>query len=197
MTGYLLFIFIFIFELFFTSNTLLAYYPYGTQGLTYSVLKKESYNWGYSQLDDYLKQLFLGKRPYLTLQTKYQFLNEITDRALSREKEDNLTPQSALLVYDANVYDLAGLWLFMRPMIYQGWPIVTTDTYLEQGKEKFLQQGIKDFYFVNIIDPAMLQRPLSEQTPAAKNLAAQLKDLSPEIIKRPDGRPVFEVYYWQ
>ena len=81
-------------------------------------------------------------------------------------------------------------------MIYQGWPIITATNYSEQGKEFWTQQGIEDFYFFKIKDLEILQIPGTEKNNAANNLVNQLTEIIPEIIKRPDGREVFEVYHF-
>ena len=43
----------------------------------------------------------------------------------------------------------------------------------------------------------MLQQSEADKTNGAAELVNQLPDVSLEIIKRPDGREVFEVYNWQ
>ncbi|MFA6381647.1 MAG: glycosyltransferase family 39 protein [Candidatus Buchananbacteria bacterium] len=184
-------------EIFFTVNTLFTYYPVGQAGLTYSYLNVESYNWGYNQLDDYLSKLLAGKKPAKTFQARYQFLEDIKNQAMAIAAKENKSPVAWLLIYDSDMYDLATFWLFHRRLVYNGWPIVTADDYLAKGKEFWPEQGLKDFYFIKIIDGAILLRPVIEQTAKADELQNQLKDLKPEIIKRPDGRPVFAIYHWQ
>jgi hypothetical protein len=184
-------------EIFFTVNTLFTYYPVGQAGLTYSYLNVESYNWGYNQLDDYLSKLLAGKKPAKTFQARYQFLEDIKNQAMAIATKENKSPVAWLLIYDSDMYDLATFWLFHRRLVYNGWPIVTADDYLAKGKEFWPEQGLKDFYFIKIIDGAILLRPVIEQTAKADELQNQLKDLKPEIIKRPDGRPVFAIYHWQ
>ncbi|MBI3291043.1 hypothetical protein HYZ76_02045, partial [Candidatus Falkowbacteria bacterium] len=88
-------------------------------------------------------------------------------------------------------------WLFHRRLVYQGWPIITSDDYLAQGEDFWQSQGIEDFYFFKIIDPKMLLRPPEEKSDSSHVLQKELSGLTPEIIKRPDGREVFAVYYWQ
>ena len=197
LVSHLLILIIVILEIFFSFNTLLAYQPIGPLNLTYSNLNKESYNWGYNQLNNYLVQLLENKQPALTFETRYQFLEDIKNQALAKATKKNLNQAAILLIYDVNMYDLATLWLFHRRMVYQGWPIITADDYLKQGKDFWQNFGVTDFYFFKIVDQEMLRQPLADQTESAEILSEQLKDLSPEIIKRPDGREVFAVYHWQ
>ncbi len=196
---YLLIIILVGLELFFTVNTLLAYYPWGQEGITYSNLKIESYGWGYNQLNTYLVQLLKDKKPAVTFTTRYKFLEDIKNQALAKAERKGLESAPILLIYDNNMYDLATLWLFHRRMVYDGWPIITSDIYLEEGLDFWHQQGVQDFYFFKIIDSEMLQRSEEEKTADALILANKLSEqkIKPEIIKRPDGREVFKVYYWQ
>lgn len=193
---YLLIIILVIIEIFFSYNTLLANYPVGWEGITYSYVKKESYNWGYAELDKYLDQFLDNKKPALTFTTNYNFLEDIKNKALITAEKNNYEDKGILLIYDANMFDLATLWLFHRRMVYQGWPIVTAETYLSQNNEFWISQGITDFYFIKIIDSEMLQQQKSEQTGTADILADRLNTITPEIIKRPDGREVFAIYRW-
>jgi len=186
-----------IFELFFTINTLFVYQPLGWENITYSQLKKESYSYGYNQLDTYLIQLLNNKKPAVTFTASYPFLEDIKAKSLVRAEKEKLKPAPILLIYDGNMYDLATLWLFHRRMVYQGWPIITADDYLKENQKFWTEQGVGDFYFFKIIDSSMLQKPAEERTTGAAALAEQLKDIKPETIKRPDGRNVFAVYHWQ
>ena len=184
-------------ELFFTSNTLLAAYPVGQAGITYSSLKTESYQWGYHQLNVYLEGLLDNRQPAVSFPGRYPFLEDLKRRALERAQVAGDEPVSWLVVYDANMYDLATLWIFHRQLVYHGWPAVTAGSYLEQGLAYWRQQGITDFYFIKAVDATMLLEPAAAHTDAADQLASQLNDVTPEIIKRPDGREVFAVYHWQ
>lgn len=184
-------------ELFFTVNTLLMPYPVGQVGITYSSLKTESYQWGYHQLNVYLERLLSGKQPAVSFPSRYQFLEDIKQPALERAQAAGDEPVSWLLVYDANLYDVATLWIFHRQLVYHGWPVVTADSYLDQGLAYWRQQGITDFYFFKAVDETMLLQPAAAQTDAVDRLAGSLSDVTPEIIKRPDGREVFAVYHWR
>ena len=186
-----------VLEIFFSANTFLPYYSWGKENLTYSYLKIESYNYGYNQLNNYLVQLLRDKSPAVTFTTRYQFLEEIKKKALVKAEQQGRAEKAILLVYDSDMYDLATFWLFHRLMVYQGWPVVTADTYLGQGEDFWRSQGITDFYFFKILDGKMLLQPAGERTAQAQALSDQLLGLEPEIIKRPDGREVFAAYHWQ
>ncbi|MFA6410060.1 MAG: glycosyltransferase family 39 protein [Candidatus Buchananbacteria bacterium] len=184
-----------LFELFFSYNSLIASYPFFQKFYSPS-LRTESYRWGYNQLDSYLTGLLKDQVPEVSLQTRYKFLEEIKNQSLAKAKEKNLKPKALLLVYDSNMYDLATLWLWHRRLVYQGWPIITADTYLQQEKTAWQKQGITDFYFIKILDQNILQQPIGKKTEAGTSLEAQLNDLPPKVISRPDGKPVFAVYRW-
>ncbi|MFA5022558.1 MAG: glycosyltransferase family 39 protein [Patescibacteria group bacterium] len=183
------------FELFFSYNSLISPYPV-SQKFYSPTLRTESYRWGYNQLDNYLDNLLKNEMPAATLQTRYQFLEKIKTQALARAVAENKKPKARLLIYDSNMYDLATLWLFHRRLVYQGWPIVTADIYLQQGKNFWQKQGITDFYFIEILDQNILQQPKDKRSDLAINLAGSLGNLKPEIISRLDGKQVFAVYHW-
>jgi len=194
---YGLIIFLVGIEIFFVVNTLFTHYPIGRVNLTYSYVDVESYNWGYNQLNNYLVQLLEDKRPAITFPVKYQFLQEIKEKALTHAEQQGQEPASLLLIYDSNMYNLATFWLFHRQLVYQAWPVVTAETYIEQGHDYWLEQGVTDFYFFKIIDGKLVFPQLGGKTTGAEVLTDQLTDVEPEIIKRPDGREVFAAYHWQ
>ncbi len=183
-----------IIEIFFSYNTLLAYNPIGQKGITYSYLNVENYNWGYNQLDRYLDQILAGKKPSFSLETKYKFLEEIRKKSLNQAK--NKQDFAVLLIYDPNFYDLATFWTFHRRLVYEGWPVVTADTYLSQDQNFWQSQKISDFYFFKIRDLLILSQSVLQLSDSADILSSQLEGVTPEIIKRPDGREIFEVYHW-
>ena len=184
-------------EIFFSVNTLFVYHPIGKENITYSYLWVENYNWGYNQLDDYLNQLLKNKKPAVTFESRYGFLEKIKVKALVQAEKKGKEDWPVLLVYDSNMYDLATFWLFHRRLVYDGWPIITADNYLEEGKDFWTNQGIKDFYFFSILDHTILSQSLAVKTDGSQKLINELGKIKPEIIKRPDGREVFAVYYWQ
>ena len=144
-----------------------------------------------------LAEIFKDKRPAISFTSRYPFLEEIKEQAIADAERKNKKPAAIMLIYDENMYDLATLWLFHRRLIYEGWPIVTSEFYLNQNQNYWRDQGVKEFYFVQIIDPEILQRPQEERSDHPQKLAEQLNSSPETIIKRPDGRPVFAVYHWQ
>lgn len=195
LVKYLILASILIFEIFFSFNTLFINTPVGRQNVAYSAVKWDSYDWGYNQLNSYIQGLLYNKRPAVSFATNYEFLEDIKAESREKNKDKELFP--VLLIYDQNMYDLATLWIFHRQLVYQGWPVVTADDYLSQDKEFWTNQGIKSFYFFSIEDKNILQKSQIEKTNGADDLLEILVDTESEIIKRPDGREVFKVYYWQ
>lgn len=184
-------------EIFFVGNTLFIYYPLGKLGLTYSYLKTDSYNWGYNQLGGYLDNLLINKTPEITFETRYPFLEDLKKKALAQAKNQNKKSWPILLIYDSDMYDLSTLWLFHRRMIYEGWPVIPSNDYLAETKDFWQQQGVKDFYFFKIIDETLVFNLSLVENNSQTEFDQQINNLTPEIIKRPDGREVFAVYHWQ
>lgn len=175
-------------------NSVIAPYPRGVENITYSRLRWDSYRWGYSNLNNYINNLLQDKKPTVSFQPRYLFLDQIKRKAFLTNS--NRQDFSGLIIYDANMYDLATLWIFHRQLVYEGWPVITAQDYLDQSHDYWLAQGVKEFYFFKIIDEEILQQPGNQKTNASSVLAENL-DKESEIIKRPDGREVFAVYHWQ
>lgn len=175
------------FELFYTYNNQIAYYPKGPTPWLASKVRYENYNWGYNELNDYLEFELSGKMPALAFTPKYHFLNKLQDEVLEKAKSKNLTPYPALIVYYGNVDDGPRLWTFDRLRFYHAWPIINFDTYeqflAENGTDFYKKMGFKNYYFImqtNIVPSAEFQQII--------------RGHDAELIKNPRSDIVFKVY---
>jgi len=175
-----------LFEIFYTINNQIAYYPVGPFPWLSSNVRYENYNWGYNELDEYLNNELGGKMPAITFDVKYQFLENLRVEAIAAGKKNGLDLYPALIVYEGNFDGGAKLWALDRYNIYHGWPVIDLETYLrylrEQGFDYVERSGFKVVYFIqstNWVPPGDL---------------GILTVGTPESIYNKRGDQVFKVY---
>lgn len=177
---------ILLFEIFYSVNNQITYYPVGPTPWLSSKVRFQNYNWGYNELGQWLEQELSGKMPGLTFDPQYKFLDDLREKALARGLAQGLEPYPALMVYYGN-FDLgAKLWTLDRLHIYRAWPIISLETYYdylkENGFDYYERAGFKEVYFIlqnNIV-------PIKEAEVLMRG----------EIIgiKNPRGETAFSVY---
>ncbi len=180
-----------IFEIAYTVNNQLLFYPIGPEPWASSKVKEESFNWGYNELDAFLRNEFDGKFPALFLDAKYHFLQDIQERAVREAKERGDTPYPALIIYAGNFQQAAKLLILDRFQIYHGWPVVPIQEYVRNlalfGNDHYERAGFQNFYLIlaaNIdIEPDPFVRTLLE----GKEFTS---------IRNKRGDEVFRVYRW-
>jgi len=195
---FVLLIFIFFSELFFTLNTIFISPPLGQKNIFWSPIYYEIKDWGLHDLDNYLNRLLLHQTPALSFSPRYQFLQTIKDKNLARTTKNNYRKFPALIVYDANLNDMAALWLFHRRVIYQSWPIITADDFLNiinnQELPEYQKTGITKFYFIALTNNSYLRQ--QDLTKSGKNLEIIMEknNILPVMIYNKNNQPVFKIY---
>lgn len=186
-TAYFLLGIIILFEIFYSINNEIIYYPRGPTPWFSSKIRYENYNWGYNELDDYLNKEFAGKMPALTFDLQYQFLEKLREAALADGLQAGLAHTPFLIVYGGNFDDGPKLWVMERRITYHAWPVLRLEDYLkylhEQGSDYFERAGFKDQYFImqtNMVPP--------------EEFSVRVKNIAPLIIKNQRGDEVFKVY---
>ncbi len=187
------------FEIFYSVNSQIAYYPKGPKGWAYSELRYENANWGYNELAKFLAEELKGKMPAIAFESKYQFIARIQEKAFKSQDAKGLQEYPALIVYDNNVQSAAQLWVLDRLHIYHGWPIIKTETYLqflkERGFDYFEKSGFTARYFIIPTDKVPKKAP-----PKLTGLGAAFEKelinnrISPLSIKNKRGEEAFRVY---
>ena len=181
---------ILLFEIFYSYNNQIAYYPKGSTPLFSSKVRYENYNWGYNELEDYLNKEFSAKMPALTFVNRYQFLDDLQDNALAKARAKGLEPYPALLVYYGNIDEGPKLWILEKLHIYHGWPIITFDTYgqflQDEGPAYYKKSGFKNYYFIEAAN--------SVAPPEFRNIVGEKEPL---LIRNPRGDIVFKVYKFE
>ncbi len=177
------------FELFYSWNNQIAYYPVGSRPWLSSKVRYENYNWGYNALGEYMEKELAGKMPALTFDVRYNFLEQRRDAALEEGRQQFLTPYPAMIVTYGNFDHAAKLWALDRLQIYHGWPVISLEEYFQflnqNGFDYFEGQGFQHYYFIvqtNIaLDPVVNQFLKSTNT-------------IPLTIRNPRGEEVFQIY---
>ena len=175
-----------VFEIFYSYNNQIAYYPIGSTPWLASKVRYENYNWGYNELGKWIENELRGKVPAITFDLKYKFLEKLRDQAIEKGLENGLEPYPALFVYDGNFDKAAKLWILDRLHIYHGWPIINLKTYYDnlqkEGFDYYERVGFKNYYFIfqtNIV-------PSPEATVLMRG--------APITIQNPRGDEVFKIY---
>jgi len=177
---------ILLFEVFYSVNNQIAYYPVGKAPWLSSKIRYENYNWGYNELGAFFEKEFARRIPSATFRMQYSFIEKMQDEFITRGKRKGYEPYPALIITNGNFDHGAKLWKLDRLRVYHGWPIVDVQTYVQYVRENGLgyyeKAGFKDFYYVegNIApDPEFIELT---------------KGLQPKYIHNPRGEAVFTIY---
>lgn len=178
-------------------NSAVMNYPVGARFWMWSEARFDNYHWGYNQLEQYIEKELSGKRPAISLNLPYQFLQEAADRGLAKSKISGLKPSPTLIVYDNNIHGAPQLWSFDRRQIYHGWPILKIEDYsrllAEQGANFLDKAGFQDYYFIIAAENVPWKKDSADY---GFRFEQQLlsRGFSPESIKNERGEEVFRVY---
>lgn len=177
-----------IFELFYSINSQIVYYPRGNYPWSFSKVRYENYNWGYNDLGAFLAKELAGKMPSRVFDMQYKFLEKVRDINLLQAKEAGAKSYPAIIVYYGNFDDGAKLWVLDRLMTYHGWPIIKMEDYFgflaKEGKDYFAKSGFEEYYFI-----------IMNNIESPPEVRALIKNLPHHDIFNKKGEEVFRVYY--
>ena len=180
----------FLFEIAYSYNSQIAYYPMGSTPWFFSKIRYENYNWGYNDLDIFLKKALTGKMPSRVFAMQYEFLEKIRDADLLKAKEAGAKPYPVLIVYYGNFDDGAKLWVLDRLATYHGWPVIKMEDYFgflqKNGQNYFAKFGFQEYYFIIMNN--------IESSPEVRVL---IKDRIYRGIFNKKGEEVFRIYRLQ
>lgn len=134
-------------ELAYSINTSLLL-PRGPVRFTFSRLAYDRYPWGYNELEAFLERRLNEVRPAITIETRYEFVNDLAAAQVASARARGLKNLALLIIYDDSLSDKAMLWSLHRRLVYRGWPVVTASTFIGRGQDFFRQQGFKQFLFL-------------------------------------------------
>ena len=184
---YLVIVPILIFEIFYSWNNQIAYYPIGPTPWLSSKVRFENYNWGYNELNDYLEKELAGKMPAIVFDSHYKFLNNLRETAIAKGLAGGLGPYPALIIYSGNFNEAAYLWILGRRKLYHVWPIISLENYQnslkDNGFDYYRKSGFKNYYFILQAGTAFL---MDEYLVSGEVIE----------IKNPKGSMAFKIYKW-
>ncbi len=191
---------IFSLETLYSINSQLLPYPKGPEVWAWSPVRFENYNWGYKELDEWMREKIEGKMPALAFEQKYHFVSAIHKEALAKAERNSKQPMSALFVYDKNINSIAQLWIMDRLQIYHAWPIITADTYIqflnEKGADYFDRMGFQEIYYIFPTEKVPWKKPPHITDTGGKLEETLIKNkLQPAIIlENKRGEEAFRIY---
>lgn len=183
---------IFAFEMFYSINSQIIYYPIGSAPLVFSEKARyENYNWGYNELGEFLNEELKGKMPALSFKMRHKFLSDIQEKFLAKASKQKLQSYSAILVYDQNILNTPQLWFLDRLQIYHGWPVVNTEAYsVMPNKNSF-----ENKYFIIPTDKVSLKKETKLTIIGSLLEQKLLQDgIVPASILNKRAEEVFRVY---
>ena len=175
---------ILIWEMFYTTNSVVTNYPAGPQFWLWSKIRYDNYNWGANELENYLAAELSGKYPLLTFDAKYKFLEDLKRSNVESAKAGGAQPYAAMIIYSP-VQKAAQLWSLDRRQIYYGWPVLTDEAFSAAlgkfGPDYFVKSGIRAYYYIT-----------EQETQIEKQLSTG--GFEPISLKNKRGEDVFRVY---
>ena len=176
-----------LFEVFYSVNNQILYYPYGPSPWFFAKVRYDNYNWGYNELEKFLNQEFKGKMPAYTFDLQYKFLEKMQSRALALARKKGFQPDPFLITYGGNIDDGAKLWILERRLVYQGWPMLKLDDYFDfrkkYGEDYFLRSGFKNFYFI-----------LASNTVFPPEVKKTVEGMIFTVLRNQKGDEIFRIY---
>jgi hypothetical protein len=189
-----------VFEIFYSVNSQILYYPKGPAPWAYSYgVRHENFNWGYNELAEYLGAELDGKMPAVAFGMRYKFLDDLHDSATTQAAQEKKERYSAVIIYDGNVQNIAQLWVLDRLNIYHAWPVVKTEQYLAfMSGNRFvdiMKTGFEHYYFIIPTDKVPQKGPRHQSRLGAefeRELVA--RGIKPVSIKNKRHEEAFRVY---
>lgn len=162
--------------------------PAGARGVFLfrpSLIQPELKGYGFNELESILDEVIFEHYPEVTFEFSYQALNERQMSGIIRQRDrtPDATSLPLLIVYDANLHHPSVLWYFLRRMIYEGWPVLSSDGYASLGSESLHDMGIRDVLFVRAGSHALLDQHLRQYSTSPRDIEKGLHDQAIEPVR--------------
>ena len=183
-------------EALYASNSVVALAPAGAAPWAHSRLRREAHAWGFNELEAYLASTLKGKMPAVGITFEFPFSRKLLNEAAAQGRREGREAVPWGIVYNDNISVSAQLWVFLRRITYEGWPVASAENFRRGGGEQFFRDaGIQRIIFVNATDAALQDRP-REPSPDGDLMEAELRarGLTPREIKNARGEIAFRVY---
>lgn len=177
-------------------NSVIAVKAAGQSPWAYADVRRQSRTWGFNELDEYLSQELGSKAPEIGITFEFPFAKKLLTEAAEKAQNEKLETIPAGIVYNDNINLSAQLWVFLRRIVYDGWPTLSAESFRNNGgQEFFIKSGIKKIYFINATENTLQDRT-RPPTPDGDIMESQLRAMGakPKEIKNPQGQVAFRVY---
>lgn len=188
-----------IIELLYGMNSTALARPIGSPILAYAEKShSELQQTGYRALGDVLARELEGSRPEQVFSMQYQFLDELHEATIAKQRKQDLPTKSMIIIYDPDVHNLAQLWYFDRLNIFHAWPALNIDQYAEYASLNGL--SFPEANFKNHLVIIRAQGALSRREESLNQSGEQMEQLllsrglEPEIVRAPSGEEAFRLY---
>ncbi len=163
-------------------NSLYLLESHGSRVWAYArAIRIETQFYGYNELEQYFAGALNEKFPEIAITFDYPFARKILEVAVSDAQRDKKEFVPWGIVYADGLNPSSVLWVFLRRITYQGWPINSLDAYKNGGGEAFFKNaGVKEIFVINALEGDFA------------NLG-----IRPIEIRNPQGEVTFRVYKLQ
>jgi uncharacterized membrane protein len=170
--------------------------PWGWRGWTYSVLHRHSRPWGFHALEAFLEPKMADHYAAAVFPLRYEFLRARNRETIERRRGAGMSPARVLFVTDSSISRVASLWSFSRHQVYDAWPIIGDDLYLEgirKDRHFFAKRGFEEVVFVRAGD-TQLEPGEVGRAAAEVERWFRTQGIRPQLIPREGGGSAFRVY---
>ena len=188
-----------VIEVLYAYNSVIALDPVGSRPWAYSYLHRQAGSWGFGELNTYLNNELKDKTPEVAITFEFPFARELLEEAVADGRLYGLKLVPLGVVYNDNINLSSQLWVFLRRIVYDGWPVVSAESFRSRGAEQFFREaGIKRVYFINPTS-AVLQDRTRPPAPDGDSMEAELRTrgAAPVEIKNARGDVAFRVYQFE
>ena len=194
------FVLLCIWETGYAINSLITPTPRGQEVVQYSKIHWDTHQWGFHALDDLIDETYEGAYPKITVPYSLEFLEDIKEASLQKQKDKGYIPTLAVFVYDEDMSDLAALWHLQRHAVYRAIPVISVETFRGFGNDpaaELKKAGVTDIYFFSPTEHALLVEE-SRRTGLGNTLRAQLEEIGvPEMqVRNAAGQESFTVFHF-
>ena len=183
-------------EALYAYNSVIVLTPKGAEPWAYSRLRREAHSWGFNELEAHLSSVLKGKMPAVGITFQFPFSQKLLNEAVAQGRQEKREAVPWGIVYNDNISLSAQLWIFLRRISYEGWPVMSAEHFRRGGGEEFLREsGIERVIFVNATEFALQDRA-RPNSPDGDLVEAELRaeGIAPREIKNARGEIAFLAY---
>ena len=184
---------------YFFLNSFLVPRSWGRENLAYAKVSEETQNFGWNELEAYLNERLKGKVSKLFGQPDYQFLTALVENHIQQATNAGAEPYSLVMIYDGDFNFMANLWTFSRRLIYEGWPVMSHEMFMQNAGDQYdayyRKQGVEHFIYVTNASNSVLTEPSGRShTGITLRNYLEKKGVQPLLIRNQRGDNAFWLY---